>query len=95
MLLLLSSDEQLLRMLEQPGLAEALAACPNMTVERLPDDDHLLRPLWVQKRVIDRFVSALVELRSAAAPTATANPKRSPRPRPQPPTDPRVRNEEV
>ena len=72
MVLLLSDGEQLLRMLDRRRLAGRLAACPNLVVERLPGDDHLLRPLWVQKVVIDRFISALIELQATPCPpTAT------------------------
>jgi hypothetical protein len=72
MVLMLSEGEQLLRMLHGRGLAGRVAACPNLVVERLPGEDHLLRPLWVQRVVIDRFISALLELRAAACrPTAT------------------------
>ncbi|HEX3617418.1 MAG TPA: hypothetical protein VHU61_12815, partial [Solirubrobacteraceae bacterium] len=59
MLLLLSEDEQLLRMLERPAPAAKLAHSTAITVARLPNPDHLLRPLWIQEIVIKRFVAAL------------------------------------
>jgi dienelactone hydrolase len=64
--LMLSENEQLLRMLDRPRIAAELARRPSIAVERLPNDDHLLRPLWVQELIIDRFCSALVQLGSAA-----------------------------
>ena len=66
-LLLLSENEQLLRMLERPKPAAKLARCSGIRVERLPDEDHLLRPLWIQAIVIERFVSALLEFAAADA----------------------------
>lgn len=65
MLLLLSENEQLLRMLELPGPAAKLSDSTRITVERLPDPDHLLRPLWIQEIVIERFVAALRQLAGA------------------------------
>lgn len=73
MLLLLSDNEQLLRMLDRPRLAARLAGCDGLVVERLPDEDHLLRPLWIQELVIRRFTSALLELGAAGARTSTEN----------------------
>jgi pimeloyl-ACP methyl ester carboxylesterase len=67
MLLLLSENEQLLRMLERPKPAAKLARCPRIRVERLPGVDHLLRPLWIQEIVIERFVSTLLEFAATEA----------------------------
>jgi dienelactone hydrolase/predicted alpha/beta-hydrolase family hydrolase len=67
-LLLLSEGEQLLRMLEHPRTAARLSRCPMVRVERLPDEDHLLRPLWVQEMVVERFVSALLDFTASTAP---------------------------
>lgn len=61
MLLLLSENEPLLRMLGHSTSAAKLARCDGITVERLPNHDHLLRPLWIQEIVAQRFVSALLE----------------------------------
>jgi dienelactone hydrolase len=68
MLLLLSDNEQLLRMLERPRPAAGLTRCAGIRVEKLPSQDHLLRPLWVQEIVIERFVEALLEFAAADAP---------------------------
>jgi dienelactone hydrolase len=68
MLLLLSDNEQLLRMLERPRPAAGLTRCAGIRVEKLPSQDHLLRPLWIQEIVIERFVEALLEFAAADAP---------------------------
>jgi pimeloyl-ACP methyl ester carboxylesterase len=60
LLLLLSEDEPLLRMLEQPRFRARLAAAPNVEVTQLPDNDHLLRPLWIQERVAEQVADALI-----------------------------------
>jgi pimeloyl-ACP methyl ester carboxylesterase len=67
MLLLLSDNEQLLRMLERPRPAAKLARCTGIRVAKLPSQDHLLRPLWIQEIVIERFVAALLEFATADA----------------------------
>jgi dienelactone hydrolase len=67
MLLLLSDSEQLLRMLERPKPAAKLTRCTRIRVEKLPSQDHLLRPLWIQEIVIERFVAALLEFATAGA----------------------------
>jgi alpha-beta hydrolase superfamily lysophospholipase len=79
MLVLLSQEEPLLRMFERSKPAAKLARCTNITVERLPNDDHLLRPLWIQEIVAERFVSALLEFSSSSPHTATEIPGTAPR----------------
>jgi alpha-beta hydrolase superfamily lysophospholipase len=79
MLVLLSQDEPLLRMFERSKPAAKLARCPNIRVERLPNDDHLLRPLWIQEIVAERFVSALLEFSSSSTRTASDIPDQAPR----------------
>ncbi|HWD69911.1 MAG TPA: alpha/beta fold hydrolase [Solirubrobacteraceae bacterium] len=71
MLLLLSENEPLLRMLEYSTSAAKLARCSGITVEQLPNDDHLLRPLWIQEIVAERFVSALLEFSPSSQRTVT------------------------
>ena len=74
MLLLLSEREPLLRMLAHPRCAAKLARCRGLTVEQLPNPDHLLRPLWIQETVADRFVSALLGFASSSERTAAEVP---------------------
>lgn len=62
--LFLTEGEPLLRMLDQPKLRAELDNCPQVTVERLPGHDHLLRPLWIQEIVMERFISALEAFRA-------------------------------
>jgi alpha-beta hydrolase superfamily lysophospholipase len=62
LLLLLSEDETLLRLLEQPKLAAKLRRCSNIEVERLPTHDHVLRSLWSQEKALERVGVALAEL---------------------------------
>ena len=79
MLLLLSSQEQLLRMLARSRVAAKLRRCTGIQVERLPDPDHLLRPLWVQEIVAERFISALLEFSASdgRGPSTQADPSRA------------------
>jgi alpha-beta hydrolase superfamily lysophospholipase len=79
MLVLLSQEEPLLRMLERSKPAAKLARCTNITIERLPNDDHLLRPLWIQEIVVERFVSALLGFSASGPRTATEIPGEEPR----------------
>ena len=60
-LLLLSEDEPVLRLLEQPKLAARVAAIPNIEMQRLPTRDHILRPLPSQEAALDRISVALRE----------------------------------
>ncbi len=74
LLLLLSENEPLLRMLGQPRLRAKLGGCPALTVERLPDGDHLLRPLWIQELVLNRVTAALPEFGASSADVETETP---------------------
>ncbi len=74
-LLLLSEEEQLLRMLRFRTPAAKLKRCVGLRVETLPDRDHLLRPLRIQELVIDRFVDALTELGASGGPAPASAPQ--------------------
>jgi dienelactone hydrolase len=76
MLVLLSRDEPLLRMLRRPGPAGKLARCPAIRIGVLATDDHLLRPLAIQATVIERFVARLTEISSAPGNTVPGVPRR-------------------
>jgi len=71
-LLLLGTTEWMVRLVAQPKLAETLGRSPNIKIEQLACSDHLLRPLWVQKKIIDRVIRASQEFDPVAAPTVSS-----------------------
>jgi alpha-beta hydrolase superfamily lysophospholipase len=60
-----SSDERLDWLMSQPRIASRLQRWPNITLERLPGRDHLLRSLAAQDVALDRFADALSDVTSA------------------------------
>jgi alpha-beta hydrolase superfamily lysophospholipase len=60
-LLLLSEDEPVLRLLDHPKLAARVAEMRNVDVQLLPTHDHILRPLPSQEATLDRISAALRE----------------------------------
>jgi hypothetical protein len=66
--LILADVERLLRILQQPALTGRLERYPNITVERIPTIDHLLRPLWIQDLAFERAETAMRGLITVAGP---------------------------
>jgi hypothetical protein len=70
--LLLGEDETALRILSLSKLAAKVERSPNIVVERLPTPDHNMRPLRIQKTMLERVSAVLDELGSAAEARATS-----------------------
>ena len=71
-LLLLSEDETVLRLLEQPKLAARVEAIPTVRLQQLPTRDHILRPLPSQAAALRHIAVALREF--FPQPPATLDP---------------------
>jgi pimeloyl-ACP methyl ester carboxylesterase len=73
-LLALSNGEPLYDQFEREGRLARMDRWPNVTLERLPSRDHMVRALWVQATVQDRLDEAmerlLVQLRADGATAA-------------------------
>ncbi len=64
--MMFTQDEVILRFLAQPRVAARLQRWQNLDVTMLPSRDHMMRPLWLQELLFDRFCLLLRELRSVA-----------------------------
>jgi alpha-beta hydrolase superfamily lysophospholipase len=65
-LILLVKSEWMVRLFTKPKLRQQLQRAQNIEVEELNSRDHLLRPLWIQKMLIDRVTLAASEFDSRA-----------------------------
>ena len=72
-LFLFSLEEPLFAELERFGELEQLSGLENVTVERIPVNDHIFRPLWAQEFVHGRLDAALERSLARARNAAPAN----------------------
>jgi alpha/beta superfamily hydrolase len=58
-LLLLTRREGLLAQLERQGFIDRLGDWPNLTLTRLPSNDHMYRAVWLQRQTYDAMDAAV------------------------------------
>lgn len=71
MLFLLGKREPLCDQLDHQGHLDHLDRWPNLTVERIPLQDHIFRALWSQHYVHERLDAALDRVLAQSSPAPT------------------------